>query len=153
MVVVAEATDSEAIADALADHTILEAPTVAAAKTAIDGDTDIVILSLSLPGVTQLAESLSRPIIAVVDNEEDYDEFCEVIRKPIDASAVQSALLCAADVAEYQHAVDELYTLCRARAQGTEVSPRELREARYAARERLLAVNRSGTPPLKQLLK
>ncbi|WP_338727353.1 hypothetical protein [Haladaptatus sp. DJG-WS-42] len=151
VVVLAEASVSDAVAAALSDHTVQTVSSVEATSTV--APPDLFFVSLSVPGVAAFAATVDIPLIAIADDDTARDDFCAVLSQPADPEAVRSALTCAERVIDYQHAVDELYTLCRARAKGNEVSSRKLQEARSSARERLQAVNRSGIPPLKQLLR
>ncbi|WP_332898098.1 hypothetical protein [Haladaptatus sp. CMSO5] len=151
VVILAEASVSNAVAEALADHTVHRISSVDAASNV--AAPDVFFASLSIPGVTAFASTVDIPLIAIANDDTPRDEFSAVLSQPHDPEAVRAAFACAERVIDYQRAVDELYTLCRARAKGDAVSSRELCEARSSARERLQAVNRSGIPPLKQLLR
>ncbi len=153
VVVVAESATSVVVAEALADHDVTTVESITDVSVGPDADTDVVVLSLSVPGADAFSTYASVPLIGIGSAAGSTADFYQLLEEPPEPAALRSALECVQHVVEYQQAVDELYALCRNRARGEDVSPRDLREARYSARERLQAVNRTGTPPLKQLLR
>ncbi|MFC6992452.1 hypothetical protein ACFQH3_12255 [Haladaptatus sp. GCM10025707] len=83
MVVVAESATSVVVAEALADHDVTTVESITDVSVGPDTDTDVVVLSLSVPGADAFSTYASVPLIGIGSADGSTADFYQLLEEPL----------------------------------------------------------------------